>query len=245
MPLYRTRERAHSYGHEIGVLLLDVNQPFVPGDVGNASTWGYPVLYQPVPGCDIDRMVHKGDPELVHAIEEAAKDLEAQGVRGITSNCGFMLRFQQQVAKSVGVPVFLSSLLQLPAILTSFARQRPVGVMTASAKGLTPDLLKLAHVDPDDPVKTYGMDSYPEFDEPFMQDSGVVDTDALEAAIADMTRRMLREHPDMGAILLECADLTPYGHVVQRVADLPVFDFKTMVDFFVSARHRPRYQGHY
>ena len=245
MPIYRTRERAHSYGHEIGVLLLDVNQPFVPGDVGNASTWGYPVLYQPVPGCDIERLIYKGDPELIHAITDSARQLEAQGVRGITSNCGFMLRFQEPLARAVGVPVFLSSLLQLPAILTSFARQRPVGVMTASGSGLNADLLKLAHVDPDDPVKVYGMDAYPEFDEPFMQDSGVVDTDAMEAAVADMTRRMLREHPDMGAVLLECADLTPYGHVVQSVADLPVFDFKTMVDFFVSARHRPRYQGHY
>ncbi len=245
MPIYRTRPRAESYGHEIGVMLLDVNQPFVPGDVGNASTWDHTVLFKTVPGCSIDRLIRQADESLVEAAIETAKDLEAQGVRGITSNCGFLLRFQAQVARAVDVPVFLSSLLQLPAILTSFARQRPVGVLTASAKGLSPDLLRRAHVDEDDPVVSYGMEEYPEFDEPFMQDSGVVDTDAMEAAMADMTRRMLREHPDMGAILLECADLTPYGHVVQRVADLPVFDFKTMVDFFVSSRHRPRYDGHY
>jgi hypothetical protein len=245
MPVYRTRPRAQSYGHEVGVLLLDVNQPFVPGDVGNASTWGYPVLYRTVPGCDIERLIHRGDPELVHAIREAALDLEAQGVRGITSNCGFMLRFQDQVAASVNVPVFLSSLLQLPAMLTAFARRRPVGVMTASGGGLSPELLRLAHVDPGDPVKVYGMDAYPAFDAPFMQDSGEVDTDAMEAACVEQAKRMLADHPDLGAILLECADLTPYGHAVQAATGLPVFDFKTMVDFFVSARHRPRYQGHY
>ena len=245
MAIYRTREGAHSYGHEVGILLIDCNQPFVPGDVGNASSWPYPVLYAPMPGCTIDRLIHQGDPSLIETVVDSAKQLERQGVRGITSNCGFMLRFQDQLAREVDVPVFLSSLLQLPMMLTAFARRRPVGVITASRRGLSKDLLRLAHVDPDDPVVVYGMDEYPEFDEPFMQDSGVVDTAALESAVADMARRMQREHPDMGAILLECADLPPYGHAVQAATGLPVFDFTTMVDHFVSARRRRPFTGHY
>jgi hypothetical protein len=245
MPVYRTRPRAESYGHEIGVLLLDVNQPFVPGDVGNASTWDHPVLYRTVPGCDIDRLIRQGDPALEEAVVETAKDLEAQGVRGITSNCGFMLRHQDAVARAVRVPVFLSSLLQVPLMLTAFAGRRPVGVMTASQGSLTPELLRLAHVDPEAPVIAYGMDRYPSFDAPFMQDSGVVDTDRLAADIAELARTMLAEQPEMCAILLECADLTPYGRVVQDATGLPVFDFKTLVDLFVATRHRPAYSGHY
>jgi hypothetical protein len=49
----------------------------------------------------------------------------------------------------------------------------------------------------------------------------------------------------MGAILLECADLGPYGHAVQQATGLPVFDFPTLVDFYVAAQNRPRYSGHY
>jgi Asp/Glu/hydantoin racemase len=244
MPLYHTRPGAASYGHEIGVLLLDVAQPFVPGDVGNAGTWDYPVLYRTVPGCDIDRLIHRGDPELIHAIRDTARELEAHGVRGITSNCGFMLRFQDQVAAAVSVPVFLSSLLQLPLMLAAFARRRPVGVLTASAGGLTPELLALAGVAADDPVKVYGMDVYPSFDRPFMQDSGTVDTDALARDITACARKMQAEHPEMGAILLECADLPPYARAVQQATGLPVFDFTTLVDLFVSARRRPAYTGH-
>lgn len=245
MAMYRTRPRAHSYGHEVGVLLIDCDQPFVPGDVGNASTWPFPVLYAPMPGCTIDRLIHENDPALIAEVRKAARHLEAQGVRGITSNCGFMIQFQEQLAREVSVPVFLSSLLQLPTILTSFARKRPVGVMTASKGGLTQDILALAHVDPSDPVAVYGMDEYPEFNEPFMRDGGVVDTDALESACVDMARRMLDEHPDMGAILLECADLPPYAHAVQQATGLPVFDFTTMVAQFVAARRRRRFEGHF
>ena len=246
MPIYHTRKRAESYGQELGVLLLDVEQPFVPGDVGNAQTWKYPVLYRTVPGCDIERLIYRNEPDIREAVVESVKDLEAQGVRGITSNCGFLLRHQKAAARAVRVPVFLSSLLQLPMMLSAFAHTRPVGVMTASQGSLTPELLRLSGVDPDnDPVIAYGMDRYPSFDEPFMQDSGMVDTDRLQRDVCDLARHMLDQHPDMGAILLECADLGPYGHAVQQATGLPVFDFPTLVDFYVSAQNRPKYSGHY
>jgi aspartate/glutamate racemase len=244
MPVFRTRKPAASYGHEVGILLIDCNTPFIPGDVGNANSFAYPVLYRLMQGVTVDRLIRQGDRGLRETIVDAARELEAHGVRAITSDCGFMIRFQADVSQAVRVPVFLSPLLQLPAILTSYARKRPVGVMTASQDNLTRDVLRLAHVDDNDPVVIYGMDAYPAFDEPVMQETGVLDSDAMEAACVDMARRMLAEHPDMAAILLECSDLPPYAKAIQDAVDLPVFDFITMVDHFVAARHRRRFHGH-
>jgi Asp/Glu/hydantoin racemase len=244
MPVYHTRPGAYSYGHEIGILALDCATPFIPGDVGNANTYPYPVVYHRVDGCTVERLIRQGDPALTETVVEAARELEAQGVRGITSDCGFMIRFQEPVARAVRVPVFLSSLLQLPTLVTSFAGQRPVGVITASKRNLTPDVLALAHVQKGDPIVLYGMEDYPAFDEPVMQERGPLDSDAMTEATVDCARRMVRDHPEMGAILLECSVLPPYADAVQRAVDLPVFDFVTMIDYFVSARrHRP-YSGH-
>lgn len=245
MTIYRTRDQAQAYGHELGVLLIDCNQPFVPGDVGNASTWRYPVLYSKVEGCTIDRLIHRADPTLAGIIVDRARWLEAQGVRTITSNCGFMLRFQSDVAAAVRCPVYLSSLLQLPMVLAGLAPEQTVAVVTASGNGLSPALLELARVRPDDPVAVYGMDAYPAFDEPYMQDSGVVDTEALESACFDLGRRIVNEHPNLGAVLLECAILPPYAQVFHRATGRPVFDFVGMIDHVVAAGRPRAYTGTY
>src|SRR5690554_6396095 len=61
MPRYEVRN-ADTYGHAIGILLLDYRGPFIPGDVGNATTYGYPVLFKLVKGLTLDRVL-AGDPE--------------------------------------------------------------------------------------------------------------------------------------------------------------------------------------
>src|SRR6516164_1607701 len=50
MTVYQTRRGARNYGQAIGILQLDCSLPFIPGDVDNASTYRYPVLYRVVPG---------------------------------------------------------------------------------------------------------------------------------------------------------------------------------------------------
>jgi len=90
MPKYRVRD-ADTYGHAVGILLLDYRGPFIPGDVGNATTYGFPVMFKLVKGLTLDRVL-AGDPDCETAIVEAAKQLESQGVRGISSHCGFLIQ---------------------------------------------------------------------------------------------------------------------------------------------------------
>ena len=45
------------YGTPIGILCVDCTVPFLPGDVGNASTYDYPVVYRLVPGATSDAVM--------------------------------------------------------------------------------------------------------------------------------------------------------------------------------------------
>lgn len=47
----------------------------------------------------------------------------------------------------------------------------------------------------------------------------------------------------MGSVLLECSDLPPYAHAVQRALELPVFDFITMINHVHTSLVQTPYKG--
>ena len=49
MATYKTRRGARNYGIAVGILQLDCSLPFIPGDVDNADTYDFPVIYKVVP----------------------------------------------------------------------------------------------------------------------------------------------------------------------------------------------------
>jgi len=102
------------FGHSIGILMLESRFPRIPGDVGNATTWDFPVLYKVVKNATPYAVVRKGDRRLLPSFIKGAKELEKEGVRAITTTCGFLAMFQQEIAAAVNIPVFTSSLMQVP-----------------------------------------------------------------------------------------------------------------------------------
>ncbi|HEY9567403.1 MAG TPA: hypothetical protein VIR38_04890, partial [Thalassobaculum sp.] len=140
MPVFHTRRGARNYGFAVGIIQLDCSLPFVPGDVDNASTYRYPVLYSAVPGLSTAACL-RGAPDLAKSVVEAAVALERQGVRCISSDCGFMLQFQGAVREAVRIPVAMSPLLQLPVIGAAIAPGRAIGIITADSGNLTTEFM--------------------------------------------------------------------------------------------------------
>src|SRR5438094_4335033 len=121
----------------VGILMLDTRFLRVPGDMGNAATFQFPVRYQRVAGADPDLVVRRGAAGLLPAFVEGARRLEDEGVGAITTNCGFLVKFQRELASSVAVPVFTSSLLLVPLVHPLLPSGRRVGIMTVNAGSLT------------------------------------------------------------------------------------------------------------
>lgn len=242
---YKTRPGADSYGFAVGVLLLDTRTPYIAGDVGNASTYSFPVLFRTVPGASVNKVLAGEDRELAGRMVCEAEKLERMGVRVIASNCGFMLRYQQQVAEAVGPPVILSSLLQLPLLEQSVSRARKIAVITADRGKLTDDLLALAGLKDRSRVVVGGMESQPNFRAPILDETGVLVPDKIEEEVIDVAKEMVQQHPDIGPLLLECSSFPPYSHAVQRATGRPVFDFITMINLFAAASFQTPFAGIY
>ncbi len=244
MTIYKTRKAAESYGQAVGILLLDAKAPFIPGDVANAHTYDYPVIYKTVEGLSTSVCLN-GAPEFNAKMAAAAKELEAAGVRGISSDCGFMLQFQAAVREAVKVPVALSSLLQLPFIAKTVEPSRPIGVITADSTNLTMDFLARAGVKVKNPLVIRGLQNEPEFKTAILEEKGTLDSDLITEETIRCAKDMVRQHPTMGAILLECSMLPPYAKAVQEAVNLPVYDFISMIDYMQSGTQQHTYQGAY
>src|SRR5438874_7925648 len=93
------------YGFVVGVLMLETRFPRLPGDIGNATTWPFPVLYRIVPGATPTRVVDQADPALIEPFVTAAAELVEAGCRGITTSCGCLATFQRQLARAVPAPL--------------------------------------------------------------------------------------------------------------------------------------------
>ncbi len=244
MTVYRvTNPRQSWYGESIGILILDAAYPCVPGNVGNASTFPFPVRYKVVDNASIERLLKKGDTTLIDPFVEAALELQSDGVKAITGACGFMALFQREVAAAVDVPVFLSSLLQIPFIYQMLGRKKSIGVVSADRSCLTPGHFDAVGVCPDVPLVICGMEGQHEFRTAILEEKGTLDSDKIERELTGVVERMIADHPEIGAILLECSDLPPYAHAVQKITGLPVFDFITMIRHVHQALVQKPYSG--
>ena len=110
----RQRHRVHGvtniYGYGVGILMIEGYFPRPPGAIGNATTFPFPVLHRVVRGATGTATVRAlstyapGSPEYTAAVApwiEGARDLEAQGVRAITTSCGFSALFQRDLTLAV------------------------------------------------------------------------------------------------------------------------------------------------
>ena len=64
-------------GASVGILMLDTHIPRIPGDVGNATTWPFPVHYKIVRGASPERVVLQNSDGLRDTFIEAALELVA------------------------------------------------------------------------------------------------------------------------------------------------------------------------
>ena len=58
-----------------------------------------------------------------------------------------------------------------------------------------------------------------------------------------VAKKLVKSNNDLGAIVLECTDMPPYAHALQKAIDLPIFDLTTLATMVHDAVLRSPYQG--
>ncbi len=225
------------YGAPLGILMLQARFPRIPGDMGNGTTWPFPVLYRVVKGASPERVVVGGAAGLLDDFIAAGRELIELGAEAITTNCGFLSIFQAQMQAALRVPVATSSMMQVPWVQATLPGQR-VGIITVNASGITPAHLAGAGVPADTPI--VGTEGGQEFFRVLIRaESEDMDVDLAREDILDAARRLRAMCPDLGAIVLECTNMPPYAADVAEETGLPVYDIYSLITWF-HAGLRPR-----
>jgi len=246
------RKNHRSYGMGLGVILLDDIYPAFPGDVRNASGYPFPIQYEIARDVDIHRLVVEPDKEpCLEPVLRAAKNLEQMGCRAIIGECGYFAYFQREVAASVKIPVFMSSLLQVPLAQQIVATGMVVGILMANSTYVTDRHLASVGIQLGSNYVIGGaMDDgrCQEFDhlwtnglrtDPPSADYHKAETEFIEVAVD-----FFRQHANMGAMVLECTGFPPFARALQQVIDIPIFSWGTLLDYAYSIVVHRGYDGH-
>jgi hypothetical protein len=224
----------------LGVLMLDHHLTRPVGDPGNPKTFPFPTLIQEVKGVSLERLL-AGDPSILEPLLTAGRSLVDRDAWGVTTGCGFFVIFQTHMAAELPVPVFLSSLLQLPLVQSTLGPERSVGVLTAHSGRLSEAHLKAAGRMDGGRVTVLGLEDQPHFVEGVLTSGGRYHEEGIRREVVSAALRLVEVDPAVGAIVLECTNLPPFARDIQEAVGLPVYDITTLVRMAHEAQFRKRF----
>ncbi|MCR5101037.1 MAG: aspartate/glutamate racemase family protein [Butyrivibrio sp.] len=242
--IVRMRKGQNISGFPIGIIYIDdVYYPMIPGNIVNGYTFDFPTRLMPVEGLDCPNLFNTTE-GVEQKVYEACKKLETEGVRAISSACGFFGNYQSQMSEKLDIPVALSSLVQLPWIASLLKKSQKIGVLTAQKESFTDALLDSCGVSDDIKkrliVKDLGHEK--EFS-CIIEGRGEFDNAIVKTEVVSKALEIIEDAPETGAILLECSDMPPYAYAVQAATGLPVFDFTTLIRWLNNAVTQRPYIG--
>ncbi len=232
-----------SYGQYIGILMMDTVFPRLIGDIGNARTYKVPVRYYTVRNLSTDKLnASNVEKLLLQPFIDAARELEKEGCRAITTSCSFLSGFQKQLADAVNIPVFTNTLILAPFIKTMLNSKKKIGILTEKAELFYDDYFnQLGWSSKDIPVCITGMPEDSPFSQVFIEDNLEADLEVLENSVREMTIRHMEQNPDTGAIILECTNLAPFTNLIQSISGVPVFGINQLLEYIDSCILAPNY----
>lgn len=235
------------YGHAVGIIMQNDSIVRLPGDVGNATTFKFPVRYALVPGVGGNDLKDPANLErIAPAYIDAARQLEQEGIKMLAAGCGFSGILQPILNAQVNIPVFTSSLMQVPLISQSIGGGA-IGILTADSRILDDRYFKPLGWDCSSlKVRVWGIEEEKDFLDVLFE-GGQSSIELLQRGNSSMRRialEMINRYPEIRAIVMECTNLPPFSAEVSAATGLPVFDIVTLIKWAYSACIPKVFQGY-
>ena len=204
----------------LGVLMLDTRFPRPLGDIGHPDSLarlGIPVRHRVVAQAAPMQAVRGTHALALEGFVTAARQLQDQGAAMITTSCGFLAMHQEALQRAVSVPVLSSALMWLGPL-----REQGLcpGVLTIDERALDARHFRGVGVVTLPPVQ--GVAPGCEFQRRILGNEATMDLAQAERDVVDAARGLVRAHPEVDSIVLECSNMPTYADAVRRATGLRV-----------------------
>jgi hypothetical protein len=218
----------------------------LPGSLENATSFDFPVQYWPLDISEdfLDGPITKTPhPDLLLRMIEAGKELESQGVKLISTACGFYAYFQGEVANALNVPFCSGSLMSVPLVSRIIGSNKRVGIIAANSRALTKKHLAGAGIDNSVKCAVIGYETYIEKREKegISKRDAMSNLEMLEEDLVDAAKKLIAQYPDVGAIVLECTAFPPAAYAIWKATGLPVFDVVGLLNWIGKSVVRKKF----
>jgi len=210
----------------------------MPGNMLHPDTFDFDLRIARVEGADYKSIVESPDDAVLENMITTAKMLEQEGMRAITTSCGFNALFQKALAASVNIHVFASSLIQIPMVYCSLKPEQAIGVITADKQHLTRAHFANSGISESIPIKVASISQVGEFAKLRDNPTAILDSDLFISQVAAVAEELISKKPEIGAIVLECTDLPPCASAIRSATGLAVFDIVTLLRIVHDALKR-------
>ena len=208
----------------LSLLQLDTGFPRIAGDIGCRDTFRAELDIHVLEDLSVARVVtpapQADDMDRLGAI--------LAGTQGdvITTSCGFLSVWQDQLAALAPAPFVSSALHALPSILKRYEAS-DLAILTFDAATLRSPAFAPSLHGFDGPVAGLADESH--LKQVIAEDLPRLDAARAEAEITDLVAGLVARHRPK-ALLLECTNLPPYKPALAARFDLEIFDILTLID---------------
>lgn len=228
-------------GFSVGVLIVNTTHPLLPGNVQNARSFSFPIIYEIVRGITFHDLMDASS-ACDRPIREAVERLEHYGVCVIAGACGSFAHWQNRITRYANVPVYASIMTQVPFVISGLPAGQKLGVVFANPDAFTPRVRDECRISDADLKRMVivGANEIPGFDR-FYEQGTEADGRALEKDLVALLVKAREENQDIGAWLFQCSELPVYASAVQKATGLVVFDMTVLIDHLYRVATRTRY----
>jgi len=227
-------------GFKIGIVVLNSNHCLLPGNVQNAVSFDFPVLYEVIDVPFANLMA--GDSQIDQPLQDAIERLQARRVSAIVGACGSFAQWQSRVRRYAKVPVYLSIMAQVPFALLGLPFNQKLGIVFADAKAFNARVCDECLISAKDQTRVvaFGATEIGDFGNFFISGK-LEDSKQLERDLVALLQTKKRQNPEIGAWLFQCSEFPPYAAAVQRATKLPVYDMVLLINHLYHLVSRQPY----